>query len=342
MGGAEKNALNIMNRMNRNKYEIHLILFEKTGRLMDALNEDISIYEVCGKNKLDKAFKLYKIVLSIKPDIIFSTIINANILTGLLSIFYRECLYIGRETTVHSKLLEKKSFLMKKIITLWYRLFISRLNIIIVQSLFMKQELVDYFGLDPTKMIVLGNPISTNERFLQQPDKTAPSCIRLLVVGRLVPLKRIAMLLKVMNRLSTDYHLTIIGDGPERKHLEASIERMKLNNRVTLLGEVSNPMDQYTCSDLLLVASAYDSYPNVMMEALSVGLRVIAFDVPGAINEILSDPVRGRLISDGDYDAYVQAIKDEVCSRYSPERVRNSVKDQNWEQYLTKLEGLLD
>ncbi|MBO0454023.1 glycosyltransferase [Candidatus Enterococcus murrayae] len=341
MGGAEKNALNIMNRLDKRRYSVHLILFEKTGSLLNALDQEITIEELSAKNRVAKVINLYKKIGSIKPDIVFSAVINANILTGIVALFYKDCLYIGRETTVHSKLLEKNHFLMKKIIVLWYKLFISRLDKIIVQSQFMKDELISLFQLNVQKLIVLPNPVNKilDKQTSTKSDKTSDQ-IKLLSVGRLVPLKRTQLLLDVMSRLDNQYQLTIIGDGPEREELTSAIHKMNLADRVTLLGEVEDPTNYYNESDLLLVASEYDSYPNVIMEALSAGLRVIAFDVPGAIKEILTEPVRGRLIADNEMACYIEAIKEESQHSFSSERVKDSVSHQNWDQYIQKIERL--
>lgn len=341
MGGAEKNAVNIMNRLDKQKYSVHLVLFEQTGSLLSEVGPNITVEELRSRNKVHKIVQLYKAVRSIKPAIVFSTVINANILAGIVSFFYRDCLYIGRETTVHSKLLERNTSIMKKVISLWYQLFISRLDTIIAQSQFMKKELIALFSLDPKKIVVLPNPINVDlESHFSAVEEKNKDVINLLSVGRLVPLKRMSLLLEVMHKLEDNYQLTIIGDGPEKGKLEESLRQMNLEERVILLGEIADPTTYYRNSDLFIVASAYDSYPNVIMEALSVGLRVVAFDVPGAINEILSEPIRGRLIVDNEIDQYVKAIKEECDKQYSSESVRESIEKQNWYQYINIIERL--
>lgn len=337
MGGAEKNAVNIMNRLDQKKYSIHLLLFEKTGSLLEEINPAIKMKELVSKNKMDKTIKLYREIRSIKPDIVFSTIINANILTGMVSIFYRDCLYIGRETTVHSKLLEKNKPFVKKIIALWYRLFISRLDIVIAQSQFMKNELTQLFKVKADKIIILSNPVDIKK---SAKGSHFSGRKRLLSVGRLHSLKRPILLLNIFSHLDTSYELIILGEGAEKEGLKKEIQRLGIDDRVTLMGQCIDPTKYYREAAALLVTSEYDSYPNVMMEALASGTRVVAFDVPGAINEILNDPVKGILVPNNDIQAYQEAIEKIVVEAIPKVKVAATVKAQSWENYLDRLEEI--
>lgn len=339
IGGAEKIGLNIINRLDQQRYEIVLILFQKAGPLLEQLSSSITLQEIAVTNKIAKLCSLIKALRQHQPQIVFSIMAHANILTGMASLFYRKALFIGRETTVHSKLLEGKSFYKRKLTRFFYQYFVSRLTIIIAQSAFMKQELITYFQLDGAKIVVLPNPVD-RPTALKNTVVEGSSIKRLLSVGRLHPLKRTALLLKILHRLDNSYQLTIVGDGPERKKIEETILDLDLTDRVKLTGSVLDPSSYYQESDVFMLASAYDSYPNVVLEAFAAGVRVVAFDVPGAISELLANPVRGTLVDNGDLAGYQTAIEMLSEESYSPTKVAATIQSQNWSEYIKKIEQI--
>lgn len=105
---------------------------------------------------------------------------------------------------------------------------------------------------------------------------------RLIGVGRLVPSKRFELAMSVLAQLikEIDLELVIVGDGPERARLEALAHELP----VTFHGHVSERhalADLLRSSDLLVMPSASEGYPNAVLEALACGLPVVASDVPG-------------------------------------------------------------
>jgi glycosyltransferase involved in cell wall biosynthesis len=125
-------------------------------------------------------------------------------------------------------------------------------------------------GLDPSTFY----PIGTTDH----PRKRS----RLVGVGRLVPSKRFDLAISVLAQLekATDIELVIAGDGPERGRLESMARGLP----VTFLGHVSDRgalADLLRTSDVLVMPSASEGYPNAVLEALACGLPVVASDVPG-------------------------------------------------------------
>jgi glycosyltransferase involved in cell wall biosynthesis len=119
-----------------------------------------------------------------------------------------------------------------------------------------------------------------------------------------------------MARVRAQIRLTVVGYGPLEAALRARVEALGLGARVTWVG----PLDQlavraqYRASDLLLLASEVapdgdrDGLPNVVVEALSQGLPVVATRA-GAIPELVRDGLHGRLVPPGDAGAFAAAIE---------------------------------
>jgi len=140
--------------------------------------------------------------------------------------------------------------------------------------------------------------------------------VRLLVVGRFQPKKGYPTLLDAVARVRSEVRLTVVGYGPLEPVLHARAEALGLTARVTWAGALDQPAVRalYRASDLLLLASEVaadgdrDGLPNVVVEALSQGLPVVATRA-GAIPELVTDRTHGRLVPPGDAGALAAAIE---------------------------------
>jgi glycosyltransferase involved in cell wall biosynthesis len=141
--------------------------------------------------------------------------------------------------------------------------------------------------------------------------------LRLLAVGRFQPKKGYATLFAAVARVRAEIRLTVVGYGPLEAALRGRVEALGLGDRVSWAGPLDQPAvrAQYRASDLLLVASEIapdgdrDGLPNVVVEALSQGLPVVATRA-AAIPELMIDGVHGRLVPPGDAGALAAAIED--------------------------------
>ena len=102
----------------------------------------------------------------------------------------------------------------------------------------------------------------------------------LIFVGRLVKVKGTEYLLDAMTRLK-DKHATllIIGDGPERKALEAQADRLQLGKRVRFLGHRLDIPELMAAADLFVLPSVSEGLPVSMLEAMASGLPCVVTDI---------------------------------------------------------------
>ncbi len=107
---------------------------------------------------------------------------------------------------------------------------------------------------------------------------------KVFAVGRLVPVKGFDLLIRAW--VDVDADLVIMGDGPEKKHLEGLIAELGLEARVHLIGFVENAGAYVQEADLLVISSYKEGFNYVMAEALRSEVPVISTDVP-APNEII-------------------------------------------------------
>ena len=128
---------------------------------------------------------------------------------------------------------------------------------------------------------------------------------RLVAVGRLWPQKRYDVVLRCMReivRAFPEAHLTIAGEGPARPELEGLADELGLGQSVSMPGLVQDVPGLLARSDLFLMGSDYEGLPNAVMEAMYVGLPVVATDAPG-IRDLVRDGCTGVLAPTGDPEA---------------------------------------
>lgn len=142
------------------------------------------------------------------------------------------------------------------------------------------------------------------------PYDVRPAARTLLFVGRLEPNKGVDRLLDTFAALAPDLpelRLRIVGDGPLRGALERRIESADWGARVQLAGEVSEMRlrQEMASADLLVFPSRYESFSQAVLEAMAVGLPVVASDVEGN-REAAGDAA--RLVPADDSAAWSAAV----------------------------------
>jgi len=154
-------------------------------------------------------------------------------------------------------------------------------------------------------------------RVIPNPVDLTPAAIprrgtrRLVAVGRLVHQKGFDLLLQAFARIAPthpEWRLTIWGEGEQRAPLDALCARLGLAERVQLPGLTARPGQWVEEADIFVLSSRYESFGNVITEAMVAGLPVIAFDCPWGPGDILQDGEDGLLVPPKDVDALAAAM----------------------------------
>jgi glycosyltransferase involved in cell wall biosynthesis len=129
-----------------------------------------------------------------------------------------------------------------------------------------------------------------------------------IAVGRLEPQKDYKNLLKAfatMDRLND--HLLIVGDGLGRLEVEATLSELSLKSRVHLLGRRTDVPALLATADALVLASAWEGLPNVIMESLLLEVPVVSTDV-GGVGELVENGVSGFIVPPCDAKALAESM----------------------------------
>jgi glycosyltransferase involved in cell wall biosynthesis len=180
--------------------------------------------------------------------------------------------------------------LLKALRSWWTR----RADRVIVPSRYLARWVVGW-GVPAEKIVVIYNAVEPVDGVepLPVPLKTP---IKAVTVGRLIPLKRVDGLLEALKELP-DLGLVVVGDGPERLRLERRARELGVSDRVYFAGQRSKKeaLGLMAACDLFVLNSAYEGLPHVVLEAMALGLPVVA-TAAGGTPEVVRDGETGVLV----------------------------------------------
>ncbi len=197
----------------------------------------------------------------------------------------------------------EESYFMKLMIRQWY----PKADMIVAVATGVKSDLVENFSIPAEKITVIHNPIDIQTVLERSRDEVehpwfADREIPLVIaMGRLVKLKGFDILIRAFARLipQTDARLMIIGGGEEERALSDLIEEFFLHDHVVLLGHQENPWKYMARARVFVLPSLTEAFPNVIGEALALGLPVLATDCSPGVREYLQEGLYGLLVPPG-------------------------------------------
>ncbi|MGF3182949.1 glycosyltransferase [Facklamia sp. P12934] len=294
-GGAERVVTNLLNNIDRNKFIVSLVLLREEGDYIDDLKEDIKIYNINASRSRYSIIPLIKIINSMKPDIVFSTLRGVSMILSLIRPFLVEDIkYVFREENTPSISINDNKFPI--LTTIYYKTLYKKADIIICQSKYMQSDLINNFSFPKNKTIQIYNPVDFNNINEQlKGNEIIPlnkNKFNILLVGRLTKQKGLENLLfsvkKNIHQLEVNNaHIHIIGDGELSSELNSLSNQLRLNDFVTFHGRQSNPYIWMKESDLYLLTSRYEGLPNSLLEAAACKCNIITNHHPGGTKEIM-------------------------------------------------------
>jgi len=313
-GGAERVTLNIINNLDREKYEIHLILLQNYGEYMDQIPEDISVEILDVKRTLFSFVKLRKIIKRESPDIVYATLFHTGIALYFSTMGMRMKPKIVLRNATSPKLVMQNGD-----IGLLYRFALqwvyNKIDMVIAQTPEMKEELVKYFHTDSQQIEVFLNPLDIKgiERSLS--DITNPfdqSRTNVVAAGRMSYEKGFDILLDAFAKVIREeehFYLHIIGkDEGEYPRLLKQITELSLEGHVKIWGFQDNPYQFFYFSDLYVLPSRREGLPNTVLENLYIGKPVVATDCVPFMHSLIQDGENGYIVDVEDSDALAKAI----------------------------------
>jgi glycosyltransferase involved in cell wall biosynthesis len=338
-GGAEQVITLIINSIERELFDIRVILFNSRGDLVNRVSSDIEVYNLNVSSVTYGVVPLLRKIYQIKPDILFSGIGHLNISIAPFIPIFRyispKTYWVARQTSILSLNNQKEK--SPKLYEWLYKRVYKNYNKVISQSNYMQRDLIDNYSFPIEKSIVINNPVDIDrieQLSLKEPEYSFDTTkFNLLSVGQLRSEKRQEHMLKALAKLNSDYFLTLIGDGERRASLEQMAYSLGITKSIRFIGYQTNPYSYMREADILLLSSEYEGFPNVVLEANVCGLGVVSYRCAGGVIEIIEDGVNGFLAIDDNIDSLVDSIKRAREYQFDS----NSIKNRIIERYNKSL-----
>ena len=331
-GGAERQVVEILKRIDRTRFEPFLYLAMKQGELLPEIPADVPIFAFWdGKpeswsrrilrwlklTRLVRYAHLAHVLREQRIDVVYDRTYLATLDAAGGCLFRPtpriSCCVVDPqpELELHSRLSVGLSW--------WFaRRAYRSADVVVANSDGLRSRIIDYLHLDPNRVKVLYNllasiqntPASSDEGSIATREKT------FLIVnsGRLHPQKGQMFLLQAIDQLihqrGRSLKLVILGQGESEAELHEFIRNHQLESYVTLTGFVNDAHRWYRDANLFVLSSLYEGMPNALIEAVACGAPALSTDCPSGPREILDNGQCGILITPGDATALADAIAD--------------------------------
>lgn len=299
-GGAERQLIYMMQAVINGGFSVRLLSLTR-GEALEAEIRALGIeIDFVGKspNRLRRLYAIIKNLRQNPADALQSAHFYTNIYAGLAGRILKIPAVGAIRSDLHSEL--KMHGRLGK-----YQLTMPQHLIVNSEKAFLRA--VDC-GIKTDQITFVKNAVKT----IQIERKKISDELNVLFVGRLIPLKRPEIFVRLAKKLEENLphrklNFLIVGDGELRSELETQAKNLNLRrNRILFLGQREDVGEIYRRGDLLVLTSLYEGTPNAVLEAMSYGLPVIAADV-GGVAEIVNAR-RGILVDCADEEKLFQAV----------------------------------
>jgi glycosyltransferase involved in cell wall biosynthesis len=330
-GGSERVIITLIKHLDKKKFNITLLLGSKTGKYVKEIPDFIDVIDLKKQRVRQAIFSIIKIIRKDKPDVVLSTLGHLNLMIALFRYFLpKETKFIARESNTIS--IRNKDESYPKLFDFLFKTIYKRFDFVICQANSMRKDLLINFGFPEEKMTVINNPVdfkkvknSINEKNNYVFPKNK---YNILIIGRFTNQKRIDHAIKIMKYLSSDYYLSIFGDGELRSSLKELVSSLELEEKISIEKFCKNPYTLYNKADLLISTSKYEGFPNVVLEANACGLPVLSYNYIGGIDEIIIEGYNGCLIENGDIKAFSKQIEKVRTYSFNKDNIINLTKER--------------
>lgn len=299
IGGAEKSLLQTLRCIDRDRFEpiVVSMVGGPLGRAIATMDIPVVNLKMRGKWDVSVIGRMVRLLKIHRPEILHAHLYDADQLARLASLFCRvPCLF----STLHA---------FEPFRRRWYwrwldRLTSSRVQAFIAVSERVKQQFVQE-GIDAERILVIPNGVgrrATDRNLCRKEKRQAlglPDQAKLIgVVGRMeLPVKGQDVFLKALSKMKTPepVYTVLIGDGPQRRQLEAWASGFGLSDRVRFVGWQHSVEDWLSALDVLCLPSRSEGSPMVLLEAMAQHCPVVATDV-GGVKDLITDGVEGLVV----------------------------------------------
>lgn len=308
-GGAEKVTLIYTKLLYRAGADVTMVVLNTSNKdIYKFIPSYINVKQITSKSHLGRYFQIIKMVSKEKPNVVFSSatalsavLVLCKILKGQLRVITRQCFTPGT----------KSAWVEKTIACLF-----NHADANVAQTEEMRQEMIKRYHLLPNKVWAIYNPLDTEDILTKTNGVVKKTKIdySYITIGRLDPQKDYVTLLKAFSEVLEEKNnakLTIIGSKRAESYysqIMTSIETLQLSYHVTFVDYTDNPFQYLLESNCFVLSSVTEGLPNVLLEAMYLGVPCVATRSIPFISQAITDGDNGYTVNVGDFHALAEAM----------------------------------
>ncbi|MCG3741547.1 glycosyltransferase [Vibrio cincinnatiensis] len=313
-GGAEGVCVNVANGLADHGWQVNLLVLHTNNvAYLERVSPKVNLV-VLGINHARHApLPLLRYIRQHKPEKMLVFNYELAVLAVMLrSLFRFKTKIIARNINTFSKNTTQLQGIWRRyIVTPLINYFYNKCDHIINQCQAMRDDLISVFPHLADKTSVIYNPVAKHvEDYAKAHDLTqVEKQDYLLCVGRLEKQKAFHYAIEGFAGIANDFptlRLKIVGQGSLEQSLKQCAQDFGVTDRVDFEGFQADMIPYYLYAKATLLTSLYEGFPNVLIESITLGTPVIAFDCPSGPREIIQEGVNGYLV---DYQCLVSLVR---------------------------------
>lgn len=315
-GGAEKTLYTLATLLDPKQYQVAGVVSLKPkgvfAEKLEAMGQRVFTLGLDGRPQFKHLKELADIVRATQPDVVHAFMYTAIQFCRALRLLGYAQFPLISAPRVHYR--TRSGF------SLWIdRMLKGNDSLLVTESEASRKYLVEELDYDAGKITAVLNgvdiaswPISKVDRErVRKRLRLEPQDVLLGAVGRLDAQKGHRYLLEAFANLraTLPVKLAIIGDGPLRRELETLARELRIEEACTFAGEVPDVPAWLSALDVFVLPSLWEGLPNALLEAMAMGLAVVATRVDG-VPEVVEHDANGLLCEPKDAQSLLVPIQD--------------------------------
>jgi len=357
-GGAERVAVQVLNALDRSRWDRSLFLFERVGPFLADLSPDITLESADVTSRIGQWRALRRFIRKARPDVVVAFLSYWSALTATRAAGVGAKVVFAIGTPVGAFLSDRdyrwSQPWNRRVFTTVMRTACALADGIIATSTGVADDLIESVGSTAARIRVVHNPVDVRgvASAAREPIDSADEArwLRPVIVaaGRLAEAKNYALLIEAFAilRRRTVATLFILGTGDEEANLRSRIASLGLVDSVHLCGFRRNPWSYMARADVFALTSRYEGFGNVLVEAMACGVPVVATRSAGTL-EVITPGADGLVVDQHEPAAFASALASVIdnselraqmaaTARLHADRYRTDTIARDYDRVLTE------
>ena len=349
-GGAERLAVQVAARLDRDRFESVLCASRRTDEPLlaaELADAGVEVLNLGRESKLDlRAWRPLVRRLRNGVDVVHAHMFGSNVWGTVLGRLTSVPVIVAHEHTWSFQGRPVRRFLDRELVGRYADAFVA----VAAED---RRKMIEVEGVDAEKIRLVPNgipdPVPGDGGAVRRELRIDADAPVIGVVCELRAQKALEVLFAAAARLRGELpalKVLVAGDGPEREHLEAEVERLGLEGTILLLGIRRDVPALLGALDVAVLSSDYEGSPLSVMEYMAAAKPVVSTRV-GGVPELVAEDVHGLLVEPRDPEALAEAVArllrdPALARRLGAEGRRRQQREFSLEAMVRRIEDLYE